>query len=227
MSDNIKLESSWLEVLRDEFYKPYFSSIKQTLIEEKKNGIIHYPSSSNIFSALNHTPLHKVKVVIIGQDPYHGFGQANGLCFSVNKGISIPPSLTNIFKELNADLKLEIPSHGDLIAWANEGVLLLNAVLTVRANQPASHKNIGWENFTDKIIETVNSKREHVVFLLWGNFAKNKKNLINTNRHFVLEAAHPSPFSANNGFFGCHHFSKTNEYLIKNKITPINWQLQG
>ncbi|MCC6722494.1 MAG: uracil-DNA glycosylase [Bacteroidia bacterium] len=225
MSDSIKLEQSWLEKLVDEFSKPYFAKIKTTLIDEKQKGIIHYPPSQLIFSAFNKTPLSKVKVVIIGQDPYHGQGQANGLCFSVNKGISIPPSLINIYKELQNDLNIKSPAHGDLSSWAKDGVLLINAVLTVRANEAASHKNTGWENFTDKIIETVNLYRENVVFLLWGNFAKNKKHLIDQSRHLVLEAAHPSPFSANNGFFGCKHFSKTNEFLKSKNIEVVNWEL--
>lgn len=226
MSNNVKLEKSWLDELIEEFSKPYFEKIKETLIDEKSKGIVHYPPSSLIFSALDNTPLNKVKVVIIGQDPYHGTGQANGMCFSVNIGISIPPSLLNIFKELKDDLKIPIPNHGNLAAWANEGVLLLNAILTVRANQPASHKDIGWQNFTDKIIDTINNKRENIVFLLWGSFAKSKKNLINVSKHLILEAAHPSPFSAHSGFLGCRHFSKTNNFLIEKNIEPVNWEIK-
>ncbi|NUM31142.1 MAG: uracil-DNA glycosylase [Bacteroidetes bacterium] len=225
MSNNIKLDESWLNYLATEFEKPYFSDIKATLINEKKAGIVHFPPSSLIFAALNHTPFHKVKVVIIGQDPYHGLGQANGLCFSVNDGIAIPPSLVNIYKELKSDLNIDIPQSGNLIHWAKSGVLLLNAILTVRANQPASHKNIGWENFTDKIIETISEKKQNIVFMLWGNFAKSKKKLINTSKHLILETAHPSPFSVNYGFFGCSHFSKANDYLKKNNIEPVNWAL--
>lgn len=226
MSNSIKLEKSWLNELADEFDKPYFANLKQNLITEKNSGKVHYPPSSLIFSALDHTPISKVKIVIIGQDPYHGTGQANGLCFSVNKGVSIPPSLVNIFKELNRDLNFTIPKHGDLTAWASNGVLLLNAILTVRANEPASHKSLGWENFTDKIIETISSKKQNVVFMLWGNFAKSKKNLIDSSKHLILEAPHPSPFSANYGFLGCGHFSKANNYLKEKNIEPVKWNLE-
>jgi uracil-DNA glycosylase len=176
---------------------------------------------------LDQTPFDKVKVVILGQDPYHGPGQANGLCFSVNKEIPLPPSLKNIFKELHADIGINIPKYGDLSAWAEQGVLLLNSVLTVRANQPASHQNKGWENFTDTIIRTLSQKKEHLIFILWGSFAKSKKSLIDSNLHCILEAAHPSPFSAHSGFFGCNHFSKANAYLKENNKVPIDWNLNS
>lgn len=225
MTSNIQLHPSWLEVLKDEFLKPYFKDLKDFLLQEKQSGQIVFPPGSRIFAALDETHFDKVKVVIIGQDPYHGTGQANGMCFSVNRGITPPPSLKNIYKEVETDLGLQPPNHGDLSSWAANGVLLLNAVLTVRANQPASHQNQGWEVFTDTIIQTLSLKKSNLVFFLWGSFAKGKRNLIDSNKHLILEAAHPSPFSAYNGFFGCHHFSKANLYLKERGIEEINWRL--
>lgn len=226
-SENIvitpKIEESWKNVLKDEFNQLYFIELKKFLIEEKKKFRI-FPPGHLIFNAYNLTPFHKVKVVIIGQDPYHGFGQAHGLCFSVPKGVPKPPSLINIFKELKDDLNIDPPDHGDLTQWALQGVFLINAILTVRENQPSSHRNKGWENFTDATIKALSDKRENLVFLLWGKFAQEKKYLINTSKHLILEAAHPSPYSAA-GFFGCRHFSKTNEYLISKGIEPINWKI--
>jgi len=226
MAINVKLHPSWFTLLNEEFDKPYFIALKEFLKIEKQNNQSIFPPGNQFFSALDETPFDKVKVVILGQDPYHGLGQANGKCFSVAKGISIPPSLKNIFKELQSDLGIESPNHGDLSAWAANGVLLLNSVLTVRANQPASHQNKGWEIFTDTIIKTLSQQKNHLVFLLWGNFAKGKKYLINSDKHLILEAAHPSPFSAYNGFMGCKHFSKTNAYLKQNMIEEMNWNLR-
>lgn len=218
------IEDSWKEILFDEFQKPYFQTLKQFLTEEKTQHTV-YPSGSLIFNAFNQTPFSKVKVVLLGQDPYHGPGQAHGLCFSVPLGIPAPPSLVNIFKEIKDDLGIPVPSHGNLETWAKQGVLLLNATLTVRANTPLSHSKKGWETFTDRVIEVISEKKSGVVFLLWGNNAKVKEQLIDSSKHFVLKAAHPSPFSAANGFFGCKHFSKTNELLIKQSLEPIDWRL--
>lgn len=225
MANNVALDDSWKQVLDKEFEKPYFEELKTFLQFEKQGKDPVFPPGSKIFAALNQTPFNKVKVVILGQDPYHGAGQANGLCFSVNKGVVLPPSLKNIFKEIQQDLGLSIPPHGDLSSWADHGVLLLNSVLTVRANQPASHQNKGWENFTDTIIKTLSQQRSHLVFMLWGAFAKSKKSLIDPHLHLVLEAAHPSPFSAHSGFFGCRHFSKANQYLRDVNIDPVNWEI--
>ncbi|MBL0343160.1 MAG: uracil-DNA glycosylase [Bacteroidetes bacterium] len=205
----------------------YFKELKQFLLDEKAGGQLIYPQGSHIFNAFNHTPFDKVKVVIIGQDPYHGAGQANGLCFSVSEGISQPPSLKNIFKELNADLGLDFPDSGNLEQWADQGVLLLNATLTVRAGQPGSHQNRGWEQFTNAVIRSISEQKSGVIFLLWGKFAQAKEAIIDTGKHFLLKAAHPSPFSAYNGFFGCRHFSKVNEILIQSKRSPINWRLKS
>ncbi len=224
MSENVKIEESWKNLLSDQFEADYFKSLKAFLIEEKKKYTI-YPPGQFIFNAFNQTPVDKVKVVIIGQDPYHGPGQAHGLCFSVPKGITPPPSLVNIFKELNSDLGIVPPSHGCLEKWAQNGVLLLNATLTVRANQPRSHYNKGWEIFTNTAVERLSKVRKHLVFFLWGNDAKAKENLIDTSRHLILKAAHPSPYSANNGFFGCKHFSKANQYLKENGKEPVDWHL--
>lgn len=223
---DVQIEPSWKSVLQDEFEKPYFLTIVQTLKEEKAKGVIIYPPGKLIFNAFNKTPFDKVKCVILGQDPYHGEGQAHGLCFSVNDGVKPPPSLVNIFKELHDDLGLPQPHSGNLEKWALHGVLLLNAILTVRAHQPASHSKIGWEQFTDAVIRKISEEKKGVIFLLWGTFARNKKYLIDRDKHFVLEAAHPSPFSANNGFFGCRHFSKTNELLEKQDKIPIDWHLE-
>ncbi len=222
---NIKIESSWKLALKEEFNRDYFRQIVHHIKIEREQGKIIFPKGSNIFKAFDVTPLPNVKVVIIGQDPYHGLGQANGLCFSVNKGIAIPPSLQNIFKELNRDIGLKAPSHGDLMSWARQGVFLLNASLTVRSGEPMSHAQIGWSIFTDQVIKTISDKREKIVFLLWGKFAKEKKNLIDSTKHYVLTAAHPSPLSAHQGFLGCGHFSACNTYLVKNGIDPIDWQL--
>ena len=223
MEINPNIESSWLEVLKDEFQQPYFIEIKKFLLEDKKKYRV-FPPGQLIFNAFNLTPFDKVKIVIIGQDPYHGYGQAHGLCFSVPKGIAKPPSLQNIFKELKEDLNINPPDHGDLTGWARQGVFLLNAILTVRENTPESHRNIGWENFTNAAIKNLSDKKEHLVFMLWGAYAQEKEKLIENTKHLILKAAHPSPFSANRGFFGCHHFSKANQYLIANSIDPIKWE---
>lgn len=216
------LEESWYEALKNEFESSYFVGIKTFLIEEKRHYVV-YPPSNLIFNAFNLTPFDKVKVVILGQDPYHNVGQAHGLAFSVPDGIQIPPSLQNIFKELNSDIGMPIPKSGNLENWAKEGVLLLNASLTVRANMAASHARIGWQQFTDAAIRALSEKKEHLVFILWGNYAIAKESLIDHNKHLVLKTVHPSPLSASRGFFGCHHFSQTNQYLINNGIQPINW----
>lgn len=218
------IESSWYEVLKQEFEEPYFYEIKSFLIQEKRQYIV-YPPSQLIFNAFNLTPFDKVKVVILGQDPYHNVGQANGLAFSVPNGIMPPPSLKNIFKELQSDIGMPIPTNGNLESWAREGVLLLNSCLTVRANNPASHQGIGWQRFTDAAINALSEKKEHIVFLLWGNYAIAKEKLIDTRKHLVLKTVHPSPLSANRGFFGCRHFSQTNTYLSSNGISPIKWDV--
>lgn len=221
---NPRIEGSWKEILAEEFRSDYFRSLKEFLIIERKTQII-YPPPTRIFASFNNTPFGKVKVVIIGQDPYHGPGQANGLCFSVSAGIQPPPSLQNIFKELNSDLGIPIPESGNLEPWTKQGVLLLNASLTVRANQPASHQKQGWEQFTDAAIRALSEKRKGLVFLLWGKFAQAKEILIDTTKHHILKAPHPSPFSVHSGFFGCKHFSKTNELLKKEGVEEINWEL--
>lgn len=218
------IESSWYEVLKQEFEEPYFYEIKSFLIQEKRQYIV-YPPSQLIFNAFNLTPFDKVKVVILGQDPYHNVGQAHGLAFSVPNGIMPPPSLKNIFKELQSDIGMPIPTNGNLESWAREGVLLLNSCLTVRANNPASHQGIGWQRFTDAAIKALSEKKEHIVFLLWGNYAIAKEKLIDTRKHLVLKTVHPSPLSANRGFFGCRHFSQTNIYLSSNGISPIKWDV--
>lgn len=218
------IEERWYEVLKKEFDSPYFAEIKRFLIEEKKQHIV-FPPPQLIFNAFNLTPFDKVKVVILGQDPYHNIGQAHGLAFSVPNNIQKPPSLQNIFKELNNDLGLTIPTNGNLEKWAKEGVLLLNASLTVRAHNAASHAKIGWQQFTDAAIKALSEQRNNIVFILWGNYAIAKENLIDHNKHLILKTVHPSPLSASRGFFGCRHFSKTNEYLTKNGITPIDWSL--
>lgn len=217
-----KIHDSWKEVLKDEFQKPYFSDLKKFLIDQRAINTI-YPPGNMIFNAFGKTPFTEVKVVILGQDPYHGPGQAHGLCFSVPKGINPPPSLMNIFKEIKQDIGSDIPSNGNLERWAEQGVLLLNATLTVMANQPLSHQNRGWETFTDRVIELLSQQKKGLVFLLWGRNAKAKEPLIDEAKHFILKAAHPSPFSAYSGFFGCKHFSKTNELLEQQSIKPINW----
>jgi len=219
-----QIEESWLKVLSAEFEQPYFANLKAFLLEEKRQHVV-YPPGSLIFNAFARTPFFNVKVVILGQDPYHGKGQAHGLCFSVPDGEKPPPSLVNIYKEIHNDLDIEPPSSGNLEGWADQGVFLLNATLTVRASSPASHQNRGWEQFTDKVIKTLSSARENLVFLLWGNYARAKKSLIDTQKHFVLEAPHPSPFSVHSGFFGCKHFSKANEFLREKGIKEIDWKV--
>ncbi|MBC8033293.1 MAG: uracil-DNA glycosylase [Chitinophagaceae bacterium] len=222
---DVKMEESWKEVLKPEFTKTYFQQIVTFLKTEKMAGKTIYPPGSLIFNAFNVLPFQQVKVVILGQDPYHGSGQAHGLSFSVQKGVAPPPSLINIFKELHTDIGVPKPSHGDLTHWACQGVLLLNASLTVRAGEAMSHSKIGWAEFTDNVIRKVSEQKKHVVFILWGRFAQEKQALIDETKHFVLKAAHPSPLSANNGFLGCRHFSKANEYLISQGLDPIDWKL--
>lgn len=222
---DVKIDESWKTVLKGEFSKPYFLEAVTFLKTEKALGKTIYPPGSLIFNAFNSTPFDRVKVVLLGQDPYHGAGQAHGLSFSVPQGVRPPPSLINIFKELKSDTGVPIPNHGNLSAWASEGVLLLNACLSVRDNEPLSHSKIGWVPFTDSVISRVSTDKKNVVFLLWGKFAQEKQALIDETKHLVLKAAHPSPFSANNGFLGCRHFSKTNEYLSRNGIDPVNWAL--
>jgi uracil-DNA glycosylase len=221
----VQIDESWKQLLDDEFQQPYFAAIKQFLMKEKEQGVTIHPPGPLIFHAFNLTPFDMLKVVILGQDPYHGKGQAHGLCFSVPDGVPPPPSLQNIFKELQADLGVPVPKSGNLTGWAKQGVMLLNALLTVRANQPASHHNIGWERFTDAVIRKISEGKTGVVFLLWGKFAQEKQSLIDLSKHHVLKAAHPSPYSANNGFFGCRHFSRTNELLESNGIAPVDWRL--
>jgi uracil-DNA glycosylase len=223
---DVKINDSWKQVLKEEFEKPYFEQIVNFLKTEKATGKKIFPTGSNIFNAFNKTSFDKVKVVILGQDPYHGIGQAHGLSFSVAPGVKIPPSLQNIFKEIKADLGVENPPNfGDLTHWAEQGILLLNAALTVRDGEPMSHAKIGWAQFTDAVIKTISDKKENVIFLLWGKFAQDKQILINTDSHYILKAAHPSPLSAHNGFLGCKHFSKTNEILVKHGENPIDWKL--
>jgi uracil-DNA glycosylase len=223
---DVKIEASWKEVLKQEFTKDYFKQIVNHLKTEKSAKATIFPTGSLIFNAFAQTPFNKVKVVILGQDPYHGIGQAMGLSFSVPDGVAIPPSLQNIFKELHSDIGMQIPKTGNLTSWAIQGVLLLNAVLTVRENEAASHSKIGWTNFTDAVIRKLSKEKQNLVFLLWGKFAHEKHILIDDTRHTVLKAAHPSPLSAYHGFFGCKHFSKTNEALVKNSIDPIDWSLK-
>ena len=222
---NPQIEESWKTRLMQEFTAQYFSQLKEQLTEEKKRFVI-YPPGSLIFSAFDHTPFDAVKVVIIGQDPYHGAGQANGLCFSVSNGIPKPPSLENIFKELKTDLGISVPVTGNLEKWANQGVLLLNASLTVRANTANSHQNLGWHTFTDAVIRILSNQKQGLVFLLWGKFAQGKEALIDISKHHILKAAHPSPLSAYNGFFGCRHFSKTNELLRMQGKKEIDWAIE-
>jgi uracil-DNA glycosylase len=222
-----KIEESWKSALKAEFDSEYFLELKTFLESERNTGQIIFPKGSNIFAAFDKTPFDKVKVVILGQDPYHGTGQAHGLSFSVLENQSFPPSLRNIFKELKNDLNIPIPTTGNLSKWADQGVLLLNATLTVRANQPGSHQKKGWENFTDTVIRELSAKRSNIVFLLWGKYAQAKEPLIDSTKHFILTAPHPSPFSADRGFFGCKHFSKVNEILIREGIKPIDWRLES
>lgn len=221
---NPEIEESWKQLVLPQFELPYFQDLKAFLIEEKLKYAV-YPLGKDIFSAFNHTKVENVKVVILGQDPYHGHEQAHGLCFSVPNGIKPPPSLVNIFKELHSDIGIEIPKTGNLEPWAKQGVFLLNATLTVRANQAGSHQNKGWEIFTDFVIKALSEASSNLVFLLWGKFAQSKEQFIDKSKHLVLKAPHPSPFSAHSGFFGCNHFSKTNNFLISKEKKPINWQI--
>ena len=221
---NPKIEESWKILLSDEFNKNYFTELKQFLLEEKKQHAI-YPRGSDIFNAFNFTPFEKIKVVILGQDPYHGNGQAHGLSFSVPDGVKKPPSLKNIFKELAEDLQIPIAKTGNLTSWAKQGVLLLNSTLTVRSKKAGSHQKKGWEKFTDAIIQKISTEKEGVIFLLWGRFAQDKVKLIDKNKHQILTAPHPSPFSAYSGFFGCKHFSKTNTILKEQGLIEINWTI--
>ena len=222
---SIQLEPGWLAALAPDFKLPYMGSLKQFLSQEKQNGKIIYPKGSEYFAAMNTTPLDKVKVVILGQDPYHGPDQAHGLCFSVRDGVKIPPSLVNIFKEIRSDLNLPdgTLSSGNLTAWAQQGVLLLNSVLTVERHQAASHQGKGWETFTDSVIKVLSEQKESCVFMLWGSYAQKKGSVIDTDRHLVLKAPHPSPLAAHRGFFGCRHFSRCNEYLEEKGKSPIEW----
>lgn len=222
---DVKIETSWKKVLKNEFEKDYFLHLVAFLKAERATNKILYPPGSLIFNAFEKTPFDKVKVVILGQDPYHNPGQAHGLSFSVPDGVKAPPSLLNIFKELKNDLGIEISKNGNLEKWAAQGVLLLNASLTVRENEAGSHGRAGWLTFTDHVIEKISSEKEGIVFLLWGNFAQAKQELIDETKHFVLRAAHPSPLSAARGFFGCKHFSKTNEILMKEGKEPVDWKL--
>jgi uracil-DNA glycosylase len=225
-TSTVQIEESWRAVLAAEFEKPYFSAIKAQLSAQKNAGVKIFPPGSLIFNAFNSTPFEAVKVVILGQDPYHNPGEAMGLSFSVPKGIRVPPSLSNIYREIQRDLGIVQPRHGDLSEWAGQGVLLLNAMLTVEAHKPASHKDIGWQYFTDAVISSISAQKSGVIFMLWGNFAKTKNALIDTAKHFVLEAAHPSPL-ARDAFQGCGHFSKANELLLKQGLSPIDWQLRN
>jgi uracil-DNA glycosylase len=222
---DVKIEESWKEVLKQEFSKPYFQNAVTFIKVEKSQGKTIYPPGPLIFNAFEQTPFDNLKVVLLGQDPYHGNGQAHGLSFSVPDGIKPPPSLINIFKELHDDVGVPIPTTGNLVKWAQQGVFLLNSILTVRANEPASHQKIGWQEFTNGVITEISKQKEGIVFLLWGKFAHEKQILIDETKHYVLKAAHPSPYSADKGFFGCKHFSKTNNYLMKQGIDPIDWSL--
>lgn len=219
---DIKIESTWKEVLKEEFDKPYFKQLTDFVRNEYQTQTI-FPKGKDIFNAFNLCPFNKVKVVIIGQDPYHGPGQAHGLCFSVKQGVTFPPSLRNIFKEINNDLGIAVPTSGDLSRWAEQGVLLINATLTVRAHMAGSHQNKGWETFTDAVIKIVSEQKQHVAFLLWGAYAQKKGQVIDQTKHLILESVHPSPLSASRGFFGNHHFSKTNQFLEGNGLSPVNW----
>ena len=218
------LHNDWAQVVGDEFDKPYYQQLRQWLIKEYRTATV-YPDMYDIFNALHYTPYHEVKVVILGQDPYHGEGQAHGLSFSVQPGVTPPPSLRNIFIELQADLGCPIPNHGCLEHWARQGVLLLNTVLTVRKAQPNSHQGRGWEQFTDRVIQSLNSREKTVVFILWGRKAQAKKELITSSHHYIIESAHPSPYSAQRGFFGSRPFSRANEFLARNGLEVIDWQI--
>jgi len=219
----IRLEDSWKNRLEDEFSKEYMGRLREFLLQRKRSGAVIYPPGNQIFNALNTTPFNRVKVVILGQDPYHGRGQAHGLCFSVQEGVEIPPSLVNIYRELESDLGIARPLSGNLQKWAEQGVLLLNAVLTVEHGQAGSHQGKGWENFTDRVVGELNGGREDLVFLLWGGYAKKKGSAIDRSRHLVLTAPHPSPLSAHRGFLGCRHFSKANQWLTQRGHSPVDW----
>lgn len=220
----VKIEKTWKETLKEEFAKDYFYTLSDFVKNQYKENVV-YPEPKNIFKAFEACPFDDVKVVIIGQDPYHGPKQANGLCFAVQEGVAIPPSLKNIFKEIESDLNIQTnKTNGDLTRWAKQGVLLLNATLTVRANSPGSHQNKGWEIFTDSVIKTLSDKKEKLIFILWGNYAKKKGAVIDRSKHLVLESQHPSPFSAYNGFFGCKHFSQANKYLSSKGLGEIDWR---
>ena len=221
----IDLESSWLQPLEGEFEQPYMQQLRTFLEQEKRAGKRIFPKGNELFEAFRQTPLSRVKVVILGQDPYHGEGQAHGLCFSVRPGVSVPPSLQNIYKEINTELGFPIPAHGYLGSWAEQGVLLLNSVLSVESGRAASHQGKGWELFTDRVIEVVNAQRGGVVFLLWGGYAQRKGQKIDADRHCVLKAPHPSPLSAHRGFFGCGHFVAANEYLARHGSVPVDWRI--
>lgn len=226
MSDaNIQMHESWKTALKAEFEKPYFAELKRFLQAEKAAGKTIYPSGSLIFNAFNSTPFDQVRIVILGQDPYHGPGQAHGLCFSVQHGVKPPPSLVNIYKELQSDVGITLPTHGCLQSWTTQGVFLLNAILTVEANKPASHQKRGWEEFTNAAIQQLSLQREGLIFMLWGNFAQQKAALIDERKHTILKAPHPSPFSAHTGFLGCGHFSKANAILTARGEAPVNWQV--
>ena len=224
-NSRVRIDPSWKEVLGNEFEKPYFKTIKEGILASRAQNKVVFPPSDEIFAAFDYTPFDKVKVVILGQDPYPGRGQAMGLCFSVKKGIKIPRSLNRIYREIQDDIGCSIPNHGNLEKWARQGVFMPNAILTVEEGRPASHSKIGWHLFTDSVISTISEKKEGVCFLLWGNFAKSKKKLINLEKHFVFESAHPSPL-AGNAFFGNHHFSQVNEVLVQRGEQPIDWQIE-
>lgn len=225
VNKKVELHESWLLHLQSEFDQPYMQGLRAFLLGEKSAGKTIYPDGKLIFNALNSTPLDKVNVVILGQDPYHGPGQAHGLCFSVQPGVDVPPSLKNMYQELASDVGFQAPNHGYLQAWAEQGVLLLNATLTVEARKAGSHQNKGWEQFTDAVVNVVNRECEHCVFILWGSYAQKKGRVIDAGKHLVLKGPHPSPLSAYRGFFGCKHFSKANEYLAENGKASVNWQL--
>jgi len=221
----IQLEQSWLGRLQDQFEQPYMHKLREFLVTRKQHRAVIYPPGPNIFNALNSTPFEQVRVVILGQDPYHGPGQAHGLCFSVLPGVRIPPSLVNIYREIHSDLGITPPRHGNLQSWAEQGVLLLNAVLTVERGQAGSHQGKGWETFTDTIVQLLTDGREDLVFMLWGSYAQKKGAVIDGRKHLVLKAPHPSPLSAHRGFLGCKHFSRANDYLIQHRHAPIDWSV--
>ena len=225
IAGEIQLEPSWLAVLQNEFQQPYMQELRGFLRAEKSAGKVIYPRGGEMFAAFDHTPLDRLRVVILGQDPYHGPGQAHGLCFSVRPGVAPPPSLVNIYREIEQDLQIRMPAHGCLTAWADQGVLLLNSVLSVERARAASHQGRGWEQFTDRVVEVVNRECEHVVFMLWGSYAQRKGAVIDGQRHCVLRAPHPSPLSAHRGFFGCGHFHLANDYLQANGREAIDWHL--